>query len=58
MLVRNKEEKQKFACHVDKRAIDPDQDTNLTPIFEALRIEKYCCRKAFTSGRIMSELRA
>lgn len=44
-------------AHVDKRSIDPREDTNLIPIFEALRIEKYCCRAHFTTIRLMSELR-
>lgn len=58
LLVRGEEDKKKFQCHVDRRPIDPSQNTNLIPIFEALHIEKYCCRKIFTSARIMSELRA
>ncbi len=48
---------EKGKTHVDKRSIDPGQDSNLTPIFDALRIEKYCCRIKFTTVRIMSELR-
>jgi DNA-directed RNA polymerase subunit N (RpoN/RPB10) len=35
----------------DKKFIDPDLNQKLLPIFEALKIEKYCCRQHFTTSR-------
>jgi len=35
----------------DKKFIDPDLNQNLIPAFEALNIEKYCCRQHFTASR-------
>jgi len=35
----------------DKKFIDPDLNQNLIPVFEALNIEKYCCRMHFTTSR-------
>jgi DNA-directed RNA polymerase subunit N (RpoN/RPB10) len=35
----------------DKKFIDPDLNQNLMPAFEALAIEKYCCRQHFTTSR-------
>lgn len=35
----------------DKKFMDPDLDQKLLPIFEALAIEKYCCRQHFTTTR-------
>jgi DNA-directed RNA polymerase subunit N (RpoN/RPB10) len=58
LVIRKEDASQTSRVHVDKRAIDPGQNSNLIPIFDALRIEKYCCRSKFTSSRIMSELRS
>jgi DNA-directed RNA polymerase subunit N (RpoN/RPB10) len=35
----------------DKKFIDPDLNQNLMAVFEALRIDKYCCRQHFSTIR-------
>ena len=35
----------------DKKLIDPDLNQNLMVVFEALNIEKYCCRQHFTTSK-------
>jgi DNA-directed RNA polymerase subunit N (RpoN/RPB10) len=42
--------------HVDKKFIDPKSDDNLISIFEALKIEKYCCRGQLTSCKNMRDI--
>ena len=37
----------------DNKFIDPELNQNLTPIFRALYIEKYCCRKIYTTAKSM-----
>lgn len=42
--------------HIDRKFIDPDANDNLIPIFEALNIQKYCCRGQLISCRNMRDL--
>lgn len=42
--------------HVDMKFIDPNVNENLMPIFEALNINKYCCRSQITEKISMHDL--
>lgn len=39
------------SVHVDTKFIDPDASQNLIIIYEALNIDKYCCRGQCVSCR-------
>lgn len=40
----------------DRRAIDPEFQVALKPIFEVLNVEKYCCRTALMTALQLSEI--
>lgn len=42
--------------HIDRKFIDPEAHDDLIPIFEALKINKYCCRGQLTSCKNMHDL--
>lgn len=37
--------REKIKVYIEKRIIDPDEDSDLTPIYKFLNIENYCCRQ-------------
>ena len=51
-LITSKTEIQK----INNKFIDPSINETLLPIFEALKINKYCCRGQLTSCKIMHEI--
>lgn len=56
LLSKSTKSLQVSAVHVDKKIIDPEVDENLIPIFNALKIKKYCCRGQLTTCRNMHDI--
>lgn len=44
------------SVHIDRKWIDAESNESLVPIFNALKIEKYCCRGQLASCKNMHDV--
>jgi DNA-directed RNA polymerase subunit N (RpoN/RPB10) len=56
ILLTERYKKSGTKVHIDNKFIDSTLNEDLTPIFNALNINRYCCRAKITTAKSMSDL--